>query len=164
MRSALTKSSKAGPFAIGVGVAIAVVALLIFVFDFPAFQEAYRFFILTQRGRPVEGVVEALTEESRAGAGYRCTRYHVMFTYIVKSEKNIKYHIVHGDESVSKSIYTHRHLGEILPVIYDPSSRGVYLINFFDRIRSDSPFDVWKRYNAQGHCPTGTSFAQRHSG
>ena len=99
--------------------------------------------------------LEGLRIETRGGPGSRCLRHHVLFTYIVKTEKRIENHIVHGDEVVSATTFRSLHMGEILPVIYDPSKPGAYLVNFANRIRTDNPFQVWRRAAAQAQCRGG---------
>jgi hypothetical protein len=139
----------------GIGGATLILALV--VADAGAIGEAYRFFVLSQRGRPIEGIVEGLRIETRGGPGSPCPRHHVLFTYIVRNEKRIENHIVHGDEVVSATTFRSLHMGEILPVIHDPSNSKTYLVNFANRIRTDNPLQVWWRANDQTRCPEGAS-------
>jgi hypothetical protein len=139
------------------GVAVLILALAFVVADAHAINAAYRFYVLSQRGRPVLGLVEGLATDKAGASGARCPRRHVKFVYIVKNEKRIENHIVHAEEVIDAKTYGSMHMGKVLSVIYDPTHPDNALINFANRLRTDSPFQVWMRANDQGRCPTGAS-------
>jgi hypothetical protein len=135
------------------GAAILILALAFVVADAHAINAAYRFYVLSQRGRPVLGLVEGLTIEKGAASDARCPRRHVGFVYIVKTEKRIENHIVHGEEVIDAKTYASMHMGQVLSVIYDPTHPDNALINFANRLRTDNPFQIWMRANDPGRCP-----------
>ncbi len=157
MTSARTTSKRSPRIYVGAGVAILILALAFVIADAHAIGEAYRFYVLSQRGRPIEGIVEGLVSDRAGAAGAPCPRHHVKFVYLVRAETRIESHIVHGEEPVDGKTYKSLHMGQILPVIYDPVRPNTYLINFANRLRADNPFQVWMRANDQGRCQSGVS-------